>query len=112
VARSESLTKLSDALFGAGIAAGVIAALTGNMRLLAPWLVLAYPAVAAALAIGMPVIQPWTRSLHAAAAASPDGAASPELQAVIDDSRARAGSWALIGLIAILIFLMVVQPFG
>jgi hypothetical protein len=110
VVRSESLTKLSDALFGIGIVAGIIAALTGNMSLLAPWLVLAYVAVAAAFGIGMGVMQPWAKRLHAAAAASPDGAASPELQAVIDDGRARAGSWALVGLIALLVFLMVVQP--
>jgi hypothetical protein len=110
VVRSESLTKLSDALFGIGIVAGIIAALTGNMSLLAPWLVLAYIAVAAAFGIGMGVMQPWAKRLHAAAAASPDGAASPELRAVIDDGRARAGSWALVGLIALLVFLMVVQP--
>jgi len=110
VVRSESLTKLSDALFGIGIAAGIIAALTGNMSLLAPWLVLAYVAVAAAFGIGMGVMQPWAKRLHAAAAASPDGTASPELRAVIDDGRARAGSWALVGLIALLVFLMVVKP--
>jgi len=112
VTRSESLTKLSDALFGIGIVAGIIAALTGNMNLLAPWLLMAYVAVAAAFAIGMGVMQPWARRLHAAAAASLDGAASPELRSVIDDGRARAGSWALVGLIALLVFLMVVQPFG
>jgi hypothetical protein len=112
VIRSEPLTKLSDALFGIGIVAGIIAALTGNMNLLAPWLVLSYVAVAAAFGVGMLVIAPWSKRLHAAAAASPDGAASVELQAVIDDGRARAGSWALVGLIALLVFLMVVQPLG
>ena len=112
VARSESLTKASDALFGVGIVAGLIAALTGNMSLLAPWLLMAYVAVAAAFAIGMLVMQPWARSLHAAAAASPDGLASPELESIIDDPRARTGSWVLVGLIAALVFLMVVQPLG
>ena len=112
VTRSESLTKLSDALFGIGIVAGIIAALTGNMSLLAPWLVMSYLAVAAAFAIGMGVMQPWAKRLHGAAAASTDGTASPELRAIIDDGRARAGSWALVGLIAILVFLMVVKPFA
>lgn len=112
IVRSEPLSRMSDALFGIGIVAGVIAALTGNMSLLAPWLVLAYVAVAGAFAIGMLVIQPWVTSLKAAAAASHDGTASAELLTVIDDPRARAGSWALAGLIALLIFLMVVQPFG
>lgn len=112
VSRSEPLARLSDALFGIGIVAGIIAALTGNMNLLAPWLVLSYVAVAAAFALGMLVIAPWSKRLEAAAAASPDGTASPELRAVIDDGQARAGSWALVGLIALLVFLMVVQPFG
>jgi len=112
IARSESLSKLSDALFGIGIVAGVIAVLTGNMSLLAPWLLMSYVAIVAAFGIGMGVMQPWTKRLHAAAAASPDGNASPELRAIIDDGRARAGSWALVGLVAILVFLMVVKPFA
>ncbi len=112
VSRSEGLGKASDALFGIGIVAGVIAAITGNMNLLAPWLILSYLAVAAAFAIGMLVIAPWAKRLHAAAAASADGVASPELQSIIDDAGARAGSWVLVGLIAVLVFLMVVKPLG
>lgn len=112
VSRSEPLSKASDALFGIGIVAGIIAALTGNMNLLAPWLILAYVAVAAAFAVGMLVIAPWSKRLHAAAAASPDGAASPELRLIIDDAGARVGSWALVALIASLVFLMVAQPLG
>ena len=76
VIRSEPLTKLSDALFGIGIVAGIIAALTGNMSLLAPWLVLSYVAVASAFAVGMLVIAPWSKRLEAASAASPDGTGS------------------------------------
>lgn len=111
VSRSEPLSKASDAFFGVGIVAGIIAALTGNMNLLAPWLILSYVAVAAAFAVGMLVIAPWSKRLHAAAAASPRDAASAELLSVIHDGRARAGSWVLVGLIALLVFLMVVQPF-
>lgn len=112
VSRSESLNKASDACFGIGLVAGVVAAITGNMSLLAPWLILSYVAVAAAFAIGMLVIAPWSKRLGAAAAAAPGESATPELRSVIDDAGARAGSWALIGLIALLVFLMVVQPFG
>jgi hypothetical protein len=112
VSRSEPLSRASDAFFGVGIVAGIIAALTGNMNLLAPWLILSYLAVAAAFAVGILVIAPWAKRLQAAAAASPDGAATPELRAVIEDAGAQAGSWALIGLIALLVFLMVVQPLG
>src|SRR5919106_3139543 len=45
IARSRALSNLSSVLFLAGIAFGIIAALTGNMDLLAPWLVLSYVAV-------------------------------------------------------------------
>lgn len=112
VSRSEPLNNLSNAFFGVGILAGFVAVITGNMNLLAPWLVASYVAVVAAFAIGMLVIEPWAKRLHAAAAASGEGVASPELHAVIDDARARAGSWALVGLVALLVFLMVVKPLG
>lgn len=112
VSRSEPLNKASDALFGVGIVAGLIAVLTGNMNLLAPWLILSYLAVAAAFAVGMLVIAPWAKRLHAEAVATPGDTASAELLSVIDDGRARAGSWVLVGLIALLVFLMVVKPFA
>lgn len=112
VSRSEPLNRASDAFFGVGIVAGIIAALTGNMNLLAPWLILSYVAVAAAFAVGMLVIAPWAKRLHAEAIAAPGETASAELLSVIGDPAARAGSWVLVGLIALLVFLMVVKPFA
>ena len=107
IAKSRPLANLSNLLFLAGIAFGIAAALTGNMNLLAPWLILAYVAVAAAFAIGMLIIEPWTQRLDAAATGS-----TGDLTAVVDDPIARAGSWALMVLIALLVFLMVVKPFA
>jgi hypothetical protein len=99
----------SGILFVAGVVFGIIAALAGQMDLLRPWLVGAYLGVAAAFAIGATVTDPWVARLERASA---DGVATAELQAVIDDPRARVATWALMGLIALLVLLMVVKPLG
>lgn len=93
----------------AGLVFGVIAALAGQISLLASWLILAYVAFAAAMAIGFLVTDPWLGRLERAAAASPEPA-SDELLRVIADPVARLGTWALMVLIATLVFLMVVKP--
>jgi len=112
IARIEPLSRGADVLFLAGVAFGIIAAVTGRMNLLAPWLVLSYCAVVAAFALGALVIQPWAKRLEAAASASPDGASSPELRRIVDEPVARFATWALMALIAAIVFLMVVKPLG
>lgn len=96
----------------AGLVFGVLAALTGQINLLAPWLILAYVAFVAAIAIGFTVTDPWVGRLERAATASPDDAPSEALIAVIDDPLPRYGTWALMVLIATLVFIMVVKPLG
>ena len=110
VARIKPLGNLSSVLFLAGIAFGIVAALTGHMSLLAPWLLLSYIAVAGAFAIGMLITDPWVSRLEAATA-SVDGSSS-DLAAVVAEAPARIGTWVLMGLIATLVFLMVVKPFA
>jgi hypothetical protein len=111
VGRVRPLGNLSTGFFLAGIAFGVVAALTGQMNLLAPWLVLSYVAVAGAFAIGMLISDPWVSRLESAAMAGADGS-SGELAAVVAEVPARIGTWVLMGLIATLVFLMVVKPFA
>lgn len=111
VARVRPLANLSNVFFLAGIVFGVVAALTGQMSLLAPWLILSYLAVAGAFAIGILITEPWVTRLEAAASASGDGG-STELAAVVAEAPARIGTWVLMGLIATLVFLMVVKPFA
>lgn len=53
---------------------------------------------------------PWARRLETAAVNTDDGGLA--LRAVISDPMARAGTWALMALIATLVFLMVVKPFA
>lgn len=108
--RVKPLITLSNGLFATGLLFGVITALTGGIDLLAPWLILSYVAVAAAFAIGMAVTDPWVGRVDAAAAASSEGAPSPELQALIEDRRVALGSTALMVLLAVIIFLMVAKP--
>ena len=110
--RVRPLGNVATAFFIAGVIFGFVAAITGQINLLSPWLILAYVAFVSATLIGILVTDPWTRRLEAAAVGSPDDAASAELQAVIADPLARAATWALMALIAVLVFLMVVKPFA
>jgi hypothetical protein len=110
--RLKPLGNVSTGLFLAGVAFGIVAALTGQINLLAPWLIAAYVAFVAAVAIGVLVTDPWVARLGTAAASSPEGAPSEALRTVIADPVARAGTWALMMLIAAIVFLMVVKPFA
>jgi len=109
-ARVKPLANLSTVLFLLGVVFGVVAALTGNMNLLAPWLILAYAGFLAAMAIGITVTDPWVGRLEKAAAAKLADGSSDTLDAVIDEPLARAGTWALMFLVAFLVFTMVVKP--
>jgi hypothetical protein len=111
VAKTRPLANLSSVLLLVGIAFGIVAALTGQFNLFAPWLLLSYVAVAAAFGIGMLVTDPWVNRLEAAAIAG-EGGASAGLAAVVAETPARIGTWITMGLIAILVFLMVVKPFA
>ena len=102
----------SSALFVAGLIFGIVAALTGQIDLLRPWLIMSYLAFAGAFAIGLTITDPWVERLERAANATTDGSSADSLNAVIDDARARMATWVLMGLIATLVFLMVVKPLG
>lgn len=108
--RIKPLANISTVLFLAGVGFGIVAALAGQINLLATWLILAYVAFLAAMAIGITITDPWVGRLERAAADSPADAPSDALRQVIDDPRARAGTWALMTLTAFLVFTMVVKP--
>ena len=97
-------------LLVSGLVFGLITALVGQMNLLAPWLILAYLAVLAAAGIGFAITDPWVGRLEKAAEASAVEAPSDDLLAVIREPAARYGTWALMVLIAFLVFTMVVKP--
>lgn len=110
VERIRPLGNLSTVFFLAGLGFGIVTALSGQMNVLAPWLILSYAAFVAAMLIGIFVTDPWARRLETAAANTDDGGGG--LRAVISDPVARVGTWALMALIATLVFLMVVKPFA
>lgn len=109
-ARVRPLANASTVLLLAGVGFGIVAALAGQINLLATWLILAYVAFLAAMALGITIGDPWVGRLERAAAESPAEAPSDELRAVIADPRARAATWALMVLVAVLVFVMVVKP--
>jgi hypothetical protein len=113
VARIKPITgPIAGAFFLSGLAFGFLAAIAGQFDLLRPWLLMSYAAFAAALVFGFAVTDPWIRRLELAATDSSLDQPSDALRAVIYDRRAAAGTWALMGLIALLVFLMVVKPLG
>jgi len=67
------LGSLAGGLFVVGLVFGVLAAIAGQIDLLRPWLISAYVAFAAAMAVGLTITDPWLNRLQAAAAASPQG---------------------------------------
>ncbi len=109
-ARVRPLANLSSVLLLAGAGFGIVAALTGQIDLLAPWLILAYVAFVSAMALGMTISDPWVGRLERASAASPTEVPSDELRQVIADPKARAATWGLMILVAVLVFVMVVKP--
>ena len=111
ITRIQPISRAADGFFVAGVAFGIVAALTGQFSLLAPWLLASYVLVASALAIGVLVIGPWVSRLEAATAVTAGGGSS-DLQAVVDEPVARFGTWGLMAIIATLVFLMVVKPFA
>ena len=103
---------VATVLFLGGLVFGILAALAGQIDLLRPWLIAAYVAFGLAILIGATVTDPWVSRLGTAAAASPDDAPTAELVEVIDDPKARFARGLLMALIVILVFIMVVKPFG
>ena len=110
--RLKPLNNLGSVLLLAGIAFGIVAALSGQIDLLAPWLISAYLLVAVAFVIGVTITDPWVGRLETAAAASPGNEPSPELVAVIEDRRALVATAGLMTAIAAIVFVMVVKPFS
>jgi hypothetical protein len=105
-----TLGKLLPLFFVGGAVFGLLAAATGELDFFAPWLIAAYIVFIIAMATGGALTGPWAGKMAAAAQASPDGAPSAELTALIHDRNALMGSVVLMSSIVIIIFLMVAKP--
>jgi uncharacterized membrane protein len=99
-------------LFVAGVAFGVVTALTTGFDLTAPWLVTAYVLVAGMLVNGFAVYEPPLKQLEAAAAQASDGKPSQELERLISAPRLRASTAVEVALWLAIIFVMVAKPFS
>lgn len=102
---------VATALFIAGLAFGILAALSGQIDLLRPWLLASYAVFALAIVVGAAVTDPWMARLEALSASSGDEP-SDELLALIADRRALIATVVLMLLMVVLVFLMVVKPLG
>ena len=96
-------------LFGLGALIGVAAALLGEFDPLAPWLIAAYVLFVIAAVVGARA-GAWARRVGMAAAASPEDAASAELEAAIDDRSATIIRYANYVILVVFIYLMVFKP--
>lgn len=105
-----TLGKLLPVLFVGGAIFGLLAALTGELDFLQPWLIAAYVVFIIAMVAGATTTGPWAARMHAQALASGTDAPSSELSATIHERGALIGSVVLMTAIVVIIFLMVVKP--
>ena len=106
---AERIGKVLPVFFVGGAIFGLLAAWTGQMDFTAPWLLATYVLFVTAILTGIFFSDPWVGRLRTAAAESP-GAVSANLEAVIDEPKAKiASAWLMFTIVAI-IFLMVFKP--
>lgn len=100
---------LIPAAFGIGLLFGLIAVFVENFNPLARWLVIAYVLFIAGIAIGRLLIAEWIDRVREAAVAASD-AGSPELTALLDETRVRYATVVFWLVIAALVFVMILKP--
>ncbi len=106
---AERLGKLIPVFFVGGAIFGLLAAWAGELNFTAPWLLVTYVLFVVAIVTGVLFSDPWVGRLRTAAVASGD-APTAELQAVIDEPKAKiASAWLMLTLFVI-IALMVFKP--
>ncbi len=106
---AERLGKLIPVFFVGGAIFGLLAAWAGELNFTAPWLLATYVLFVVAIVTGVLFSDPWVGRLRTAAVASGD-APTAELQAVIDEPKAKiASAWLMLTLFVI-IALMVFKP--
>ena len=106
---AERIGKFIPMFFIGGAIFGLLAAWFGELDFTAPWLLASYVLFVLAMITGILFSDPWVRRLQTAATASGDST-SAELQAVIDEPRAKFASAWLMGSVLVIIALMVFKP--
>ncbi len=106
---AERIGKVLPVFFIGGAVFGLLAAWSGQMDFTAPWLIATYVLFVTAIVAGTLFSDPWVGRLRRAAQASGD-TPSAELQAVIDEPKAKIASAWLMLTIFVIISLMVFKP--
>ena len=106
---AERISKVLPVFFVGGAVFGLLAAWSGQMDFTAPWLIATYVLFVIAIVTGSLFADPWVGRLRAAAVASGD-APSAELEAVIEEPKAKIASAWLMLTIVLIISLMVFKP--
>lgn len=111
-ALSVPIVRAIPMLFGLGALLGIVAIFTNGFDPFQPFLLIAYGLFIVASVVGAAITTPWFKKVTQLAAESPDAAPSPELQAALDDPRARFTDWFDPIIILAFLFDMIVKPFG
>jgi hypothetical protein len=106
---AERIGKVLPVFFVGGAIFGLLAAWTGQMDFTAPWLLATYVLFVTAMVTGIVFSDPWVGRLRRAGVESGD-TPSAELQAVIDEPKAKAASAWLMLTIVVILALMVFKP--
>jgi hypothetical protein len=101
-------SRLIPAVFGIGVAFGLISVFVEGFNPFAPWLLVTYVLFAAGIAVGAMGIGRWATRVADLAAAAPD-AGSPELFSTVHEKWVRYAVWAFWMLIAALVFVMITK---
>ena len=104
--------RVAPVLYLLGGLAGLAAAWVGGFPLLAPWLVISYVAFAILAVTGVMLTGPNYERLRNSVAASGDGPLGAETRRIVTSNRFRGGFVLDFALLAVLVFDMVVKPFG
>ena len=111
-ALARPMNVITPAVFLIGVGFGLLAAITGGIDLLAPWLLLAYLLFGIMFALGGAVQGGWVVRVAEAAAGSDPAHPSSELQRLVHDRTALTAMYVGWILLVAIIFLMVVKPFS
>jgi hypothetical protein len=106
---AERVGKVTPVFFIGGAIFGLLAPWSGQFDFTAPWLLGTYVLFVMAIVVGSLFSDPWV-GRPGTAAASSGTAPSAELQAVIDEPRARIASAWLMFTLVVIIALMVFKP--
>jgi hypothetical protein len=108
---SQRVVTIGVITFFVAVGFGFATAITGDLDLTAPWLLIAYGLVAVIIFLGGAIESPYLSRIGKAAEDSPEDAPSPELAALLA-SPLRHLTYVSALLYAAVIFDMVVKPFS